>query len=255
MHMKDSIQDILAFYQKNGWVVVDGVFAHDCVDRVLKVTSEIIEQEIQQGTIHSLDRDNKGVVAPRKLNAPFTKSSEYLEFLKEKNLHTLLKALVFSEPVLMADQIFLKPPHVGSEKPYHQDNQYFLCTPADELITAWIALEDVDEENGCMRYIDGTHKSEVVPHVRDPHNTYDMIIPEKYLDLKKESLAIVKKGGIVFHHGNVMHKSGKNTSNRWRRGYATHWATQNVVSQSDGFNAGYHYLFSKSESQNLAITH
>ena len=51
------------------------------------------------------------------------------------------KALVYS------DQVFIKPPEVGGPKPYHQDNWYFGVTSSDDVLTAWVALDDASEEN------------------------------------------------------------------------------------------------------------
>ena len=246
MNIKDSQSDILKHYQLKGWVVVDDVFEKKEVENLVKVTQELIDKEIKEGGIHSLENLNvDGKVVPRKIDSPFRKDLNYKEFLGCDNLQNLLKILLQSKASLIADQIFLKPPFVGSEKPYHQDNEYFKCTPVDKLITAWIALDDVDVENGCMRYIDGTHKSAIVPHVKDPVNGYNLVIPQEYLDLKKESLANVKKGGVVFHHGNTMHKSGNNASSRWRRGYATHWAMPQIQTESPVVKNGYFYSYEK----------
>jgi phytanoyl-CoA hydroxylase len=248
MNINDSIQDIIKHYQTKGWVVVDGVFEKNKVEQIVKITDGIIEKEVAEGALHSFDKNSEGRIAPRKVNEPFLKDEMYKKFLSCKNLQKLLSAFLQEDACLVSDQIFLKPPLVGSEKPYHQDNEYFKCTPADKLITAWIALDDVDVENGCMRYIDGTNKSKIVPHVQDSVNKYNLVIPPEYLDLKKESLAEVKKGGVVFHHGNTMHKSGVNTSNRWRRGYATHWAIPTIHTESEQVKNGYFYSFNKEMS-------
>lgn len=245
MNIKDSIQDIKNHYQTKGWVVVDGVFEKKAIEDIANLTEQIMSQEILEGKIHSLDGEGTGKVAPRKLNAPFTKNEKYKDFLNCENLLSLLSELIQDDVCLFSDQIFLKPPLVGSEKPYHQDNEYFKCTPADKIITAWIALDDVDVENGCMRYIDGSNHGKIVPHVRHERNKYDLIIPNDYIDSKKESLAEVKKGGVVFHHGNTIHKSGVNKSNRWRRGYATHWVMPTVHSENQEFSTGYFYSFKR----------
>ena len=250
MNIKDSMKDILNHYQTKGWVVVDDVFPLSEVENIVKITDSIIASEVESGELHSFDKNSIGNVAPRKVNQPFKKNNGYKEFLGCDNLQVLLRGLLQSDACLLEDQIFLKPPLVGSEKPYHQDNEYFKCTPADKLITAWIALDDVDVENGCMRYIDGTNFSKIVPHVQDKVHTYNLVIPPEYLDLKKESLAEVKKGGVVFHHGHTMHRSGANTSNRWRRGYATHWAIPTIQTENKELQNGYFYSYGKRELSN-----
>lgn len=243
MLSKDSLQKFINSYEEKGWVVVNGVFDERAVDEILKISEATIDSELAEGKIHSLDKGQDGKVAPRKLDSPFKKNEAFKQFLSNPNLQQLLKGFLDSEVCLLADQLFLKPPFVGSEKPYHQDNKYFLCTPIDKLITAWIALDDVDIENGCVRYIDGSHRKPLVPHAQV--NNYDLAIPPEYLDLSKESLGVVKKGGVIFHHGHIMHKSGENKSNRWRRGYATHWAIPSIETKSEQIENGYFYSFEK----------
>jgi len=140
---------------------------------------------------------------------------------------------------LVTDQIFMKPPHFGSAKPYHQDNYYFECEPVDQVISAWVALDDADADNGCVRYIDGSHKLGMLPHdpVPDVHHTF--VPPPELIDLSKESLGVVRKGGVAIHHSMTLHTSHRNASDRWRRGYASHWVTREVTSTSETLQQAY----------------
>ena len=62
-------------------------------------------------------------------------------------------------------EYFNTPPRIGKPTPPHQDNYYFMLKPA-EAVTMWLALEDVDAENGCVRYVTGSHHHGVRPHGR-----------------------------------------------------------------------------------------
>ena len=116
-------------------------------------------------------------------------------------------------------------------------------------MTAWIALDDVDEENGCLRYIDGSHRGEILPHEPVPGEGHNLAPPVQLIDFDRESLAPVRCGGVVFHHCQTLHTSHRNTSDHWRRGYATHWVTPGVTCDSDVLD---NPLF-KSEHYSLAI--
>ena len=61
----------------------------------------------------------------------------------------------------------------------------------------------------------------------------------KLIDLSKEALAEVNKGGVVFHHCQTLHTSHRNESDRWRRGYATHWASAQTTCEIDTIKNGY----------------
>ena len=89
------------------------------------------------------------------------------------------------------------------------------------MLTAWIALDDADSENGALRYRSGSHANGVVPHTRAPHNI--VTITEEAAGGHEEVVAAVERGGVVFHHGAAMHSSGSNTSGRQRRAYGVHY--------------------------------
>lgn len=231
----------LDHYREKGWVVINDVFDAEEVDRVRDIAMDI-GNEIVQGTdnVYLADKAADGTIAPRKIDAPFHKSEVFKRFVTNPRLSQIVGELMGVEPLLHSDQIFMKPPRFGSAKPYHQDNAYFECTPADHVITAWIALDDCDEANGCLRYIDGSHREGIIPHVPVPGEPHNQAPLPEDIDLSRESLAIVKKGGVVFHHSETLHTSHRNESDRWRRGYATHWIAADVTSTTDLLEGSYH---------------
>lgn len=217
-------------YWEKGWVVVEEVFTREEADRIAQIALETSLQEMTNANErYVVDASDQGETAPRKIERPFLKHREFQTFVLDQRLIRLLTELLDAPPLLTSDQIFMKPPRFGSAKPYHQDNFYFQCSPADHVVTAWIALDDVCAENGCLRYIDGSHKGPILPHEPVPGEPYNLVPPPELVDLRKESLALVRKGGVVFHHSQVLHTSHRNESDRWRRGYATHWATSDVT--------------------------
>jgi len=228
-------------YWAKGWVVVEDVFAHDRVDAVLEHAMQIGNRQVQDSpdVIVAVDRADDGERAPRKVTQPYLLDTFFHDFVLDPAFVELIGSLIGKLPLLATDQIFMKPPRFGTPKAYHQDNGYFLCDPGDEVITAWIALDDVDEENGCLRYIDGSHREGVLPHVPIPEAEHDLAPDAALIDLSRESPACVKKGGVVFHHSETLHSSRRNTSDRWRRAYATHWATADVTSESDVIDNAY----------------
>ena len=82
-----------------------------------------------------------------------------------------------------------------------QDNFYFGLTESDCVLTCWIALDDANAENGCMRYIDGSHSEGIVEHVcTDPANPFNLDAPLDWVtdkaggeQMPKERLAEVKR--------------------------------------------------------------
>ena len=221
-------------YWETGWLAAEGVFEPEEADRVGDALLAIADREREAAKPgYNVDISSDGAQAPRKINQPFVKDPLFRSFLLDKRLTGPLESLLGDKPFLMIDQALMKPPRFGSAKPYHQDNYYFRCHPDDEVITAWIALDDVDAENGCLRYIDGSHRGPILPHEQVPGEDHNFVPPPELIDLTRESLAPLRKGGVVFHHSKMLHTSHRNESDRWRRGYASHWITARVTSKTE----------------------
>ena len=90
-------------------------------------------------------------------------------FFRDYVEHPVWKALADAlngEPSsAKAPEWFNKPAGTESPTPPHQDNYYFCLRPAN-VLTMWMALDPVDEENGCLRYIPGSHLEGIRPHGR-----------------------------------------------------------------------------------------
>ena len=230
-------------YWTRGWLVVEGVIAPATADWVAERALEIGRSLVSStSSSYQADRSADGrEFEPRKLDSPFGRDQRLGRALLESPLPDLIEQLIGVPPLFFSDQIFFKPPRHGSVKHYHQDNAYFLLDPADHGITGWVALDDVDEANGCLRYIDGSHLGPILAATPVPGAEHDLMPDPAEIDLSKESLAPVKKGGVVFHHSKVLHGSAANTSDRWRRGYATHWVAADVTSETNLLETGYYH--------------
>jgi ectoine hydroxylase-related dioxygenase (phytanoyl-CoA dioxygenase family) len=228
-------------YWTKGWLVVEGVVAPEVADRIAQRALEIGQSQLTaESTRYQADRAADGSdMQPRKLDSPFAVDQSLGRPLLKSPLRNLIRQLIGVQPLFFSDQIFFKPPRHGSAKHYHQDNAYFHMQPADHAITGWVALDDVDEENGCLRYIDGSHLGPILDAKPVPGQEYDLMPDPADIDLSKESLAPVRKGGVVFHHSQVLHGSAANTSDRWRRGYATHWVAADVTTPTGLLDTAY----------------
>jgi ectoine hydroxylase-related dioxygenase (phytanoyl-CoA dioxygenase family) len=216
-------------YWCKGWVVIEDVYPQEIIDRTVELAMTVAHAEMASNAGLTLDVSEDGQEkAPRKIESPFRSSAAFRDFVLDDRLNELIVDLIGHRPLLFSDQIFMKPPKFGSKKPYHQDNFYFRLTPKDHVVTAWIALDDAEEQNGCLRYIDGSHKGDILSHVPVPGEPYNLAPDPELIDESKESIAAVRKGGVVFHHVQTLHTSYRNESDRWRRAYATHWVSSEV---------------------------
>lgn len=115
---------------------------------------------------------------------------------------------------------FNKPPGLNRPTPPHQDGYYFCLVP-DEALTLWIALDDIDPSNGCLRYVRGSHQQPVRPHGRsDVLGFSQTILDFGDSDLAREYVAVLKRGDALAHHSNTIHWAEANQSDRQRRSAA-----------------------------------
>ncbi len=139
----------------------------------------------------------------------------FREYARHPKIVAALVDLLGPDVKLYTDQMLLKPPFHGSAKPYHQDSAYWPIEPR-ELVTCWMALDDATVENGCMRFLPGSHKQGLLTHhhLEGPH-----IVPEGWEELSKhpeEVCVELKAGSCSFHHSLVLHETSPNRSPRPR---------------------------------------
>jgi ectoine hydroxylase-related dioxygenase (phytanoyl-CoA dioxygenase family) len=225
----------LGFYAENGYVVVHEILPPDVLAAVREAISRAVgEAEFgSKGAANALYEpgDNKTAVAHaplRKLNALVPNDPFFHSVAASPAILDVVTQLTGNPRRIMlySDQVFLKPAHCGSAKPLHQDNSYFRVTPHSHGVTCWIAVDDATEENGCMRYIPGSHKLGLLPHKSlDPIH----LTPEA-ANLGREVPVPVPAGTAIFHHLLALHSSEANRSANSRRAWALHYANRDAES-------------------------
>jgi len=135
---------------------------------------------------------------------------------------TDLAATLIGEPVdPQGNEWFAKPPGTLHPTPPHQDNFYFCLKPCN-VATMWLALDKVDEENGCLRYVPGSHKLGIRPHSRTKVLGFSQgIVDYGEQDRAKEIVVTLEPGDLAVHHGAMIHRAEPNRStSRLRRAFA-----------------------------------
>ncbi len=139
-------------------------------------------------------------------------------------------AQLVGHPVLRVwhDQIQYKPPRIGGPTAWHQDHPYWPVIQPADLVSAWVALDDADEENGCMWMVPGSHRWG--PHKGGTIGTDpDSFAPLPDRELLPEGAPVepvacpVRKGEVMFHHCLTWHGSPRNRSGRGRPAIAVHY--------------------------------
>ena len=233
------VNELANEYQKRGYVVVDHLIGTERVEMLRERLRQIAEGEVSfpKALIEyepGADRE-RCLSNLRKVNRLAGYDETFLGHARTPAILDIVEQLIGANIRLFSDQAFMKPPG-GIEKTYHQDSAYFQIEPAN-LVTCWLALDDVTLENGCLWVIPGSHLEGIKDHSQDwdVGDRIDKTIPEEALKRAQEVPITLRAGSCSFHHSVLLHRSGPNNTSTRRRGIATHYmsATSRWVGEPD----------------------
>jgi phytanoyl-CoA hydroxylase len=222
----------LALYRHRGHLTVNGVFAAEEMDTLVRDIERWGESFLEALPAEQrgwyVDGGVKARTVLRKLDNPHFHREAVQRVARDPRLVSLVERILGAGVSVYFSQVFFKAPEGGGPKPAHQDNFYFGPTDIEGVVTAWIALDDATLENGCLYFGDGTNQGPVYTHFAPPGEPYNLQLPAAILDKQPMSPAPVRKGGVSFHHGNAFHQSAPNHSAHWRRACALHYVRNDV---------------------------
>ncbi len=143
-------------------------------------------------------------------------------WLIDGRLCTWLTAILGNEPFAVQTMLYFKPAG-GRGQALHQD-QFYLKVQPGTCVAAWMALDDCDEENGCLNVVPGSHTWPVLcPIKADSSQSFtDVTVPLKPGTNVKP--VIMNAGDVLFFNGQLVHGSLPNiSSNRFRRALIGHY--------------------------------
>lgn len=117
------------------------------------------------------------------------------------------------------DQIFYKPAKHGGVVIWHQDYSYWTRTQPIAHISCWIGLDDSTRDNGCVHYVPGSHRWQLLPRTsfaNDMNAVLDSLTPSQRAEFKPVPIEL-KAGECSFHHPLMVHGSYANNTTRPRR--------------------------------------
>jgi ectoine hydroxylase-related dioxygenase (phytanoyl-CoA dioxygenase family) len=145
--------------------------------------------------------------------------------------------LLGSRPVrFWHDQLFCKPAKHGGVVAWHQDYSYWTRSIPMQHLTTWVGLDDSTEENGCLRYIPGSHRWGFFgkPALTGEMDGLKMFLDKDQKDELDHSIPVeMKKGYATFHHPLLVHGSFENSSDRPRRAFVLNVFADGTCSDSD----------------------
>lgn len=215
-------------WDKNGYVVVKNFMSSEDVSNLRTEIDRYISnvaQSVPENEV--MYEDNEKPETLKRLGHMSRYDDYFLKLINTNRFVNLAETLLGGAVNPQYCQLFNKPARVGIQTPPHQDAYYIPLEP-NEALTMWLALNDVDEENGCLRYVPGAHKKGVRPH--QASNVYGFsqgITNFGKTDFKNEVACPAAIGDVVVHHWSMVHRADPNPSNRER------WGLGSVFYRSD----------------------
>src|SRR5262249_19109169 len=163
--MKDQITpEQVAFYQENGFIVIEDFLSPDELDHWRTVTEEAIAHRLSSGD-NGWEKNKTNQDNPDSFYAQV-----FLQCLKLADTHAGMHELMHDPRIgrvagtlagvdgirIWHDQALFKQPF-GNPTAWHLDNPYWAFSSRDSL-SIWVALDDATYQNGCLYYLPGTHK-------------------------------------------------------------------------------------------------
>lgn len=120
---------------------------------------------------------------------------------------------------LFTDKLNFKRPREGSGFRWHQDSPYWnhFCGHVDRCPNVMIALDDADEENGCLRVVRGSHRRGSLPGLQGQGMLGPLFTDPRYFDEEAQVAAAMPAGSLLFFSPHTVHGSRPNHSPRARR--------------------------------------
>ena len=144
----------------------------------------------------------------------------FLNFARIPEILDMVEQVIGNDFALWNSSLFAKPASDGQATPWHQDGEYWPIRPV-ATCTVWIAVDDANTSNGCLRVIPGSHKREDLLRHRtnpDPNLTLNQeLLPAEFDESQAVDL-VLSAGQISLHDVRLVHGSEPNRSDRPRRG-------------------------------------
>ncbi|MDA8919157.1 phytanoyl-CoA dioxygenase family protein, partial [Candidatus Pelagibacter sp.] len=131
-----------------------------------------------------------------------------------------VESIIGKNILICGTTLFIKNPHEKGFVSFHQDATYIGLEPHN-WVTAWLAITDANEENGCMRMWSGSHKDNIKHHEQkyDEGNLLTRGQTVENVPLDETIPLILKAGQMSLHHPTIVHGSGLNKTNDRRIGF------------------------------------
>jgi ectoine hydroxylase-related dioxygenase (phytanoyl-CoA dioxygenase family) len=212
------------FFHENGFLWMPQLSTPEELAMMREAYDRIFNQKAgresgDQFDLAGTDEEDKEAALPQILN-PEKYAPELWDTQARANALAIVRQLYGEEVAPGGSHAIFKPAKHGAATPWHQDEAYWNPDYEPRSVSVWMPLQDVDAENGCMQFIPGSHKIDIVEHQsinNDPRIHGLELAPSVQVLTQFPVICPLEAGGATFHPGRTMHYTAPNNSDRPRR--------------------------------------
>ena len=230
--MKDQrtlTADQIEFFHREGYLTIEALMDPEAVEQLCRTYDELFafragREEGNQYDLAGADEEDQPAILPQ-IVSPSKYAPRLEQMAVRKDALAIAKQLLGGDAQLQNEHAIMKPPRTAAPTPWHQDEAYWAGDLDYNSLSIWIPLQDVTPRNGSLRYIPGSHKSEVVPHFPIGNDPRVHGLETDEVDGSKAVTFSMPAGGAAIHHCRTLHGAGGNNSSTPRRAYIFGFAT------------------------------
>jgi len=203
-------------FQEQGFAILRGFLKEQELTELQDRVSRFLIEAVPQMADEHVFYETKGDVSTLKqLQHLELYDSDFHRHLTTGPLRELAENLMSGDVVPKNLQYFSKPPGKSRPTPAHQDGYYFMLNPC-EAVTMWLALDTIDEENGCVRYVRASHRTGLRPHQRSGVLGFSQGLTDfpTQEDRQQEVAISAEPGDLLAHSALTVHYADANHSTR-----------------------------------------
>lgn len=225
-------------YHESGYLVVSGLFSNQEIaffrDHYEAMRRQNLAEQMQSTNKTAFPEGDPLRSYPR-IMQPHRRDEASLQWLIDERLNRCMTALLGQEPYAVQTMFYFKPPGARGQA-LHQD-QYYLRVQPGTCMAAWMAVDDCDDDNGCLRVVPGSQDWPILcATTADTTQSFTDVTVE--LPAGVEAVPVpMRAGDVLFFNGQIVHGSLPNTTaDRFRRALIGHY----LVGEAEKVSKYYH---------------
>ncbi|URD51583.1 phytanoyl-CoA dioxygenase family protein [Chroococcidiopsis sp. CCNUC1] len=225
-------EEDVAFYEEHGWYISPKILPEEVIDRAVLAIERYYQGErntplpTNSGFGDWKIGDGDGI---RNNEHTWLQSKDIRQLALQPAIGAIAARLTRTKSIrIFQDQIICKPPtntNCTGAIGWHTDHAYVSNSTSNNLLAAWIPLQDCDLSMGPLVMLDGSHKWSGTEHMRLFNKENLTEIADELHQAGHQLVEVpmtLKKGQISFHHCWLVHGSYPNHSNSLRLAMAVH---------------------------------